>query len=207
MKSELVIRPARPCDTRPAVSLLHQAMGRLGDFFFGNGDPSRTMDILERLIARENNRFSYNYTFLAEKTGQIIGLLLAYPAGIISRLELSTGKHLFPILGLNGLLSLALRSLPLAGCREAEQGEYYISALSVLPQFQGQNVGTQLIRFAEKEAGKRDMQKCSLIVSLENEGARRLYLRRGYQVVKTKLFSRWLRRSGESGYQRMVKSL
>jgi len=51
------------------------------------------------------------------------------------------------------------------------------------------------------------MHKCSLIVSLENEGARRLYLRRGYQVVKTKLFSRWLRRSGESGYQRMVKSL
>lgn len=207
MKSELVIRPARSCDTRPAVSLLHQAMGRLGDFFFGNGDPSRTLDILEQLIALENNRFSYNFTFLAEKSGQVIGLLLAYPAGIISRLELSTGKHLFPILGWNGFLNLALRSLPLAGCREAEQGEYYISALSVHPRFQGQNVGTQLIRFAEKEAIKRDMHKCSLIVSLENEGARRLYLRRGYQVVKTKLFSRWLSRSGESGYQRMVKSL
>jgi len=207
MKSELVIRPARSCDTRPAVSLLHQAMGRLGDFFFGNGDPSRTLDILEQLIARENNRFSYNFTFLAEKSGQVIGLLLAYPAGIISRLELSTGRHLFPILGWNGLLNLALRSLPLASCREAEQGEYYISALSVHPRFQGQNVGTRLIRFAEKEATKRDMHKCSLIVSLENEGARRLYLRHGYQVVKTKLFSRLLSRSGESGYQRMVKSL
>jgi len=207
MKSELVIRPARPCDTGPAVSLLHLAMGRLGDFFFGNGDPSRTLDILERLIARENNRFSYNFSFLAEKAGQVIGLLLAYPAGVISRLELSTGKHLFPILGLNGLLSLALRSLPLVGCREAERGEYYISALSVLPRFQGQGVGRRLMHFAEQEAVRQDMHKCSLIVSLENLNARRLYQRSGYQVVKTTLFSRWLSRSGESGYYRMVKSL
>jgi ribosomal protein S18 acetylase RimI-like enzyme len=207
MKSELVIRPARSCDTRPAVSLLHQAVGRLGDFFFGNGDPTRTLDILERLIARKDNRFSYNFTFLAEKAGQVVGLLLAYPAGIISSLELSTGRHLFPILGWNGLLNLAIRSLPLAGCLEAEQGEYYISALSVLPRFQGQGVGRQLMHFAEQEAVRQDMHKCSLIVSLENEGARRLYLHHGYQVVKTKLFSRWLSRSGESGYQRMVKSL
>jgi len=148
MKSELVIRPARPCDTRSAVSLLHQAMCRLGDIFFGNGDPLRTLDILERLVARKNNRFSYNFTFLAKKDGQVIGLLVAYPAGIISHLELSTGKHLFPILGSNGLLSLALRSLPLVGSREAEQGEYYISALSVLPRFQGQGVGRQLMQFA-----------------------------------------------------------
>lgn len=213
MKSELVIRPARPIDSKLAASLLRQAMGRMADYFFGNGHLLRDMDILEKLFVRENNRFSYNFTFLAKKGGQGVGLLLAYPAGIMRRLELFTGKHLFATLGAGNMLSLALRALPLVGYREAEDGEYFISALSVLPQFQRQNIGTRLLRFAEEEGARHNLQKCSLTVSLHNEGACRLYLKHGYQIVKTRLFSRWQQCSGDnpgyldSGYHRMVKPL
>jgi ribosomal protein S18 acetylase RimI-like enzyme len=111
------------------------------------------------------------------------------------------------ILGLGEVLHLLVRLLPLAGGREAERDEYYVSDLAVLPQFQGQGIGTRLLAFAEEQAARHGLGNCSLIVALHNEAARQLYLRLGYRIVETVTYSRLQQRCGERGYQRMMKVL
>ncbi len=207
MEGDLIIRPAQPEDARPASRLVHLALGRFGEYLFGNGNPAKTQDVLEGLFVAGNNRFSHEHAFLAEKDGYIAGLLLAHPAKIMLRLDLLTSLPLLKILGVGDLLRLFLRLLPLAGGREAESDEYYISDLAVFSQFQGQRIGTRLLAFAEEQAARNGLRKCSLIVAFQNDAARQLYLRLGYRIVETVTYSRLQQRCGDSGYQRMLKVL
>jgi ribosomal protein S18 acetylase RimI-like enzyme len=186
---------------------MHLALGRFGEYTFGNGNPAKTLDVLERLFIAGSNRFSHKYAFMAEKGGRVAGLLLAHPAKIMTRLDLLTGRPMLRILGLGEVLRLLVRLLPLAGGREAERDEYYVSDLAVLPQFQGQGIGTRLLAFAEEQADRHGLGNCSLIVALHNEAARQLYLRLGYRIVETVTYSRLQQRCGERGYQRMMKVL
>jgi len=125
----------------------------------------------------------------------------------MARLDILTGAPLLKILGVGEVLCLFFRLLPLAGGREAEKDEYYISDLAVFPQFQGQGIGTRLLAFAEEQAAKHGLQKCSLIVAQHNDAARQLYLRLGYRIVETVTYSHLQQRCGERGYQRMRKMI
>lgn len=207
MEHDLIVHPAQPEDAKPAARLIHLALGRFGEYTFGNGNPAKTLDVLERLFIAGSNRFSHKHAFMAEKGGSVAGLLLAHPAKIITRLDLLTGRPMLRILGLGEALRLLVRFLPLAGGREAERDEYYVSDLAVFPQFQGQGIGTRLLAFAEEQAARYGLGKCSLIVALQNDAARQLYLRLGYRIVETVTYSRLQQRCGERGYQRMMKVL
>jgi len=207
MDYDLIIRPARLEDAKLAARLMHLALGRFGEYTFGDGNPAKTLDVLERLFIARSNRFSHEHAFMAEKGGNVAGLLLAHPAKIMTRLDLLTARPMLGILGLGEVLRLFIRFLPLAGGREAERDEYYISDLAVLPQFQGQGTGTRLLAFAEEQAARHGLGKCSLIVALHNDAARQLYLRLGYRIVETVTYSRLQQRCGERGYQRMMKVL
>jgi ribosomal protein S18 acetylase RimI-like enzyme len=205
--TSLIIRPSRPEDAKPAALLLHLARGRVGEYVFGNGSPAKTLEVLERLFLVRTNRFGRDHAFVAEKDGGVAGLLLSHPARIMPRLDMLTAAPLLKILGCSELLRLTVRMLPLAGGKEAERDEYYVSDLAVLPHFQGQGIGTRLLAFAEEQAAKHGLRKCSLIVALGNDAARHLYLRVGYRVVETVTYSRLQQRSGERGHQRMMKML
>jgi ribosomal protein S18 acetylase RimI-like enzyme len=207
MEHELNIRPARPEDAKIAARLMHLALGRFGEYIFGNGSPAKTLDVLERLFIGGNNRFNHEHAVLAEKGGSVAGLLLALPAKIMTRLDLLTAMPMLSILAFGEVLRLSVRLLPLAGGREAERDEYYISDLAVFPQFQGQGIGTRLLAFAEEQAARHGLRKCSLIVALHNDAALQLYLRSGYCIVETVTYSRLQQRCGERGYQRMMKVL
>lgn len=207
MEHDLIVRPAHPQDAKLAARLIHLALGRFGEYTFGNGNPAKTQDVLERLFIAGSNRFSHEHAFMAEKGGGVAGLLLAHPAKIMTRLDLLTARPMLRILGLGEALRLLVRFLPLAGGREAERDEYYVSDLAVFPQFQGQGIGTRLLAFADEQAARHGLGKCSLIVALHNDAARQLYLRLGYRIVETVTYSRVQQRCGERGYQRMMKVL
>jgi len=207
MKPELIIRPAHPGDAKLAARLIQMAMGRFGEYIFGNGSLAKTLEVLEQLFIAGKHRFSYEHTFLAEEEGIVAGLLLSHPAKNMSHLDMLTAAPLLTVLGFGELLNLSIRMLPLAGGREAERDEYYISDLAVFPDFQGQGIGTRLLAFAEDQAAKHGLRKCSLIVALGNAAARRLYLQVGYHIVETVSYSHLQKRSGETGYERMRKMI
>jgi ribosomal protein S18 acetylase RimI-like enzyme len=207
MVTNLRIRNATPQDVNQAVILLHCAMGSLGEFIFGNGVTSKALSVLSKLFIAENNRFNYRHVYLAEGEHRIAGLLLAFRSQILHRLDLLTGLRLMGILPFAELLQLVGRVSRQVPVRESGKGEFYISDLAVAPEFRRRNIGTQLLAFAEKQAEKMGLRRCSLIVTHGNQAAKRLYLRNGYKIVHYFNSTRPRQFPWEAGYYRMVKDL
>mgnify|MGYP005837648531 CR=1 FL=1 len=59
----------------------------------------------------------------------------------------------------------------------------YIYGFRVRPQFRGRGIGSQLLLKAENELIQRGFKRITLNVARDNQAARRLYERFGYQVV------------------------
>jgi ribosomal protein S18 acetylase RimI-like enzyme len=205
-RPKVTVRPARPTDMPLAVSLLSLSMDDSSKHIFE--DQHRSLDsLLAALFVHPGGRFSYRFASLAELDRRSVGLLLAYPGRLITRLDLATGRLLLPLVGPLGLARLAWRSRSMRHIHEAEADEYYISNLAVLPPFQGQKVGTRLLKQAAKAARSAGLLKCSLLVSTDNHRAHQLYRRKGFRVVQILTLSRPGYHEGRRSYYRMVKSL
>lgn len=200
MNPRILIRPARPDDAAAAASLIRLTMGGSADSFADIESGWSSEKLLSALFVRGGGRFGYRVGTILEADEAAVGLLVSYPASKMAMLDWSTGRNLLSVLGVRALIRLTKRIVPKMNIHEAERGEYYISNIGVLPDFQGNGYGARLLTFAEQQARKSNLNKCSLIVDEHNDGAIRLYQRFGYKVV----FSG---RLGESGYHRMVKEL
>ena len=205
-RTDFFLRPARPEDAPPAAEMLNQSMRWMGDDMFGSDRRRLVLETLAGTFRIPYGRFSYRYSYVADKAGQAVGLLVAYPGTFLTRLDIAMGRYLVTQFSPAALIRLVWRSLALAG-PEAERGEYYISNLAVQPPFRGQGIGSQLLALAEQQARNADLHRTSLCVDMDNEGAFRLYQRAGYQVVLTQHFKPRAIPPASPGYRRMVKML
>jgi ribosomal protein S18 acetylase RimI-like enzyme len=187
--------------------LIYLPMGRLADFLFGFGDPARANAVLAKLFARRNNPYSHQFAKVAEVGGKMAGLLLAYPYRMLKRLKAPMARQLVAIYGLADMCRFVHRSWPLFGLCEAEEDEYYICTLAVVPELQGKRIGARLLAYAEAEAEAAGLLKCSLGVEVGNDGARRFYERHGYVAFATVKPAYLAGRMSYPGFHRMVKVL
>jgi ribosomal protein S18 acetylase RimI-like enzyme len=202
----IVIRPAIPEDAPIAAQLLYQTMGRLADYIFGS-EPQRTVieTITHLYCSPGKNRLCYRFAWILELEGMTAGILVSYPGMDVRRLDLETGLSLAGWFSLPSLVCLAWRAWNLPGI-EALPGEYYLSNVSVLPEFQGRGHGSRLLAFAEEQACGLQITRCSLCVDMDNTSARRLYERTGYHVSHVQFNRQGAERAGK-GYFRMLKLL
>lgn len=206
-EADTLVRPAAPEDAAECAELVYMPMGRLADFLFGFDDPAFARRVLERLFAQHANRFSYEFADVTQIEGQVTGLLLGYPEHAMQHMQLSMFRQLSAIYDWGQMLRFLRRTLPLARLAEAEAGEFCIFSLAVRPEFQGRGIGTRLMRHAETRARQAGLAVCSLGVEVDNDGARRLYERLGYQVVATVRVPHLEARIGYPGFHRMTKHL
>ena len=207
VSNTIIVRPATSADVKIGAGLIYMTKGRLADFLLGADTPSKAESVLAELFVKERNRYSYQFVDVAEMNGKIVGLLLSYSGREMQSLKFPMARQLFVIYGLPGLFRFVRRSLPLMGVKEAKADEYYINALAVLPGFQGQGIGTQLLHRSENKARTLDLSKCSLTVEIGNRQAISLYKHRGYKIVKTVEIKQLYRRIAYRGLHRMVKEL
>ncbi len=200
-----LIRPARDTDAGLAASVLHSSMGELADYLFGDGTHPVEKS-LARLFQSEGNRFSWQYSWVLEDPAQAAGFLLAFPGQWMARLQMALFAGMFSVYGLAGTIGMVGRMLPLVNVREAEADEYYISNVGVLPPFQRRGYGTRLMAFAEEQARKAGLKKCSLTVDVQNSRAIRLYQQLDYKIASSRHFTGRVA-AKESGMHRMVKEL
>lgn len=195
------LRPARLDDAPMAAELLRLSMDEYGYslFEFGGHPGNRT---LTGLFQRGGHRFSFEETTVAEMDGKAAGFMISYAGARLSSLDLGVGRQWFSLYGLRGFFRLAFRAIPMMGVHEAERDEYYVSNLAVLPRFQGQGIGTRLLAFADEQARRAGLMKCSLNVESANHGAFHLYERMGYRRVLDGSDA-----SSEVKYYRMVKQI
>lgn len=200
MTNRISIRPARPDDAPLAAAVFRLSLGAFGEYLMGRD--SRAAEIATmRLFSSDAGRFGYSLAHVAELNHRPLGMLLAFPAADMTRLNLSVVKYLPRAFGWN-VFGFVARVLAIACIKEAEVDEYYISAIGVLPAAQGQGLGKRLLLHADELARKQKLKKVSLMVALENKIAQRLYKRNGYNIAFTRND-----KNPFASYHRMVKKV
>ncbi len=201
----MLARPALPQDAPCAAGLIATTMDEFGRSLFGSGNAQLLLRTLRELFIRKGNRFSHEFSTLAEIDHRTAGLLLAFPARLQMQAQLKMAGALPAILGWRAALRLLLRALPAAGAREVAGGEFYIAHLATHEDFRRKGVARFLLETAEGLARSAGLTKLSLIVVPENLPAVSLYRGWGFsiaEVVHTRWFEGGLR---VSSHYRMVK--
>ncbi|MBM3152090.1 MAG: GNAT family N-acetyltransferase [Chloroflexi bacterium] len=203
--NDIHIRPARPQDAVLGGESLRLSLGSVAVLMFGAVPGHAMPDILVEMFSHPRGRFSHSHGLVAEWQGHAAGLLLAYPSAWLTRLNFQMGSYLLTRYGLVALLRMILPLKDYSPVKEVGKGEYYIGNLAVLPEFCRHGIGAGLLAAAEGQARRLGLTRCSLLVALDNDPARRLYEKCGYKVIHTTHITR--SGGGEDGGHRMVKTL
>jgi ribosomal protein S18 acetylase RimI-like enzyme len=171
----IVTRPATRADAAEIALLVNIAVHGGIARGWANGEAAEgTYDPIEvgRLdMLDDDTEFGWTSVTIAEtKGGEIAGMLLGYrKPDAFEAVPAEVTGFMRPIEEL-----------------EAEaNGTWFISMLGVHLKWRGRGVGSQLLDVAEVKRGETKAHGVSLIVEDDNDGARRLYDRRGY-TVRTK---------------------
>lgn len=125
-------------------------------------------EVGQRRAAREEGGFSYRNAHVIEVDGQVAGMLLGY--------------RLPDPYEVGDLSDLPEVVRPLVELEAQAPGSWYVNAVAVFEAFRGRGYGTQLMDLAERLARGSGADQLSLIVAEQNDGARRLYERLGFEV-------------------------
>ena len=180
MTNNLTIRPARPDDAGRAAALLYSAyLHQQVNYPLQEEEENLFIERLQYFFCREGNRFSYQYIQVAERSSEVVGLVLSFGGRDEARLNAAVGNWLE---------------------REAQDEEWYIDALAVFKNWGHKGIGTRLLQTAEQQALQHHYPKIALHVAQGNTQALHLYTQLHYVVTQqTFLYQR--------PHVRMVKTL
>ncbi len=115
--------------------------------------------------------FSYSNCTVAERNGEVIGMLVAFPVEPDPDVS-DPDEEVDPVLKPYSELE--------------RPGSFYICGMALFPEYRGEGLGTGLLDLARQQAYQRGLEELSLIVFEQNEqnaGAKRLYERHGFREV------------------------
>ena len=161
------LRRAGDGDSRKIAELFRISAGGVADYIWQLLAPEfpglSLLDIGECRYGREGEAFSYQHCTIADRDGEVAGMLHGYemPAG--------TAPEDDPV-----LRPYAELEVP---------GSFYISGVAVYDRFQGAGIGNQLMDHARQIAMADGLSSLCLIVFAQNEGAVSLYRWLGYKIA------------------------
>jgi ribosomal protein S18 acetylase RimI-like enzyme len=210
MPKKVLIRPARPKDALVVAQLMYYASSNYILAFFGKPE-SKAIGVLRRMFRLPRHTTSYTYAFVAEDEGDVVGAFSGFDGKswrVSARASWMYGPIWFAVIPpwqiprMIAAFADFSKAMPLIS-----NEEYYIEHLAVLPEKRGQGIGEQLMEFAENQARAKGLKRVTLSVGIENEGARRLYERLGFQTIKVVADSSYCKRFNFQGSIRMAKPI
>ncbi len=177
MASDVIIRDAEPADAPLIAWDLETATGKMFSIMLGG----RWESILTRVVSIPGHAWSIAQARVAEVDGQPVGVILSGPAYLPAPDD-SLGLPWSWTRLRSALFGFAFRPF-LAFMKHHGPGEWYITAVSVMPEARGHGVGSILLRDAAQQARAAGMARVTLDVDQKNEAARRLYLREGFTLI------------------------
>lgn len=138
-ESHFIFRPAIKEDCRVIAQLYQVSSDGIADYIWSKiaTADEDVLDVGRRRYERENTCFSYQNCTIAEVSGQIVGMLVAFPMHV-DRTEVEED----PVLAPYALLE--------------EDHSYYICGVALFPESRGQGVGSKLMALAEQQACKKN---------------------------------------------------
>jgi len=165
MSTEVQFRPARKQDSGDIAKLFAISSDGVANYVWSTlAEPGEyPFDVGRRRYEREDTLFSYRNCTIAEVNGAIAGMLVAFPMQVDPDAEPETDPVLAPFSKLE------------------EDNSYYICGVALFERFRGNGIGSRFMQLAEEKAKALGLEKSSLIVFEQNQGATRLYERLGYK--------------------------
>ena len=137
------------------------------------GENETAMEVGIRRVSSENIAFSYSKTRVCEEEEEnVLGMLIAYRLPTPYPIDVADD---FPEI-VRPLVQLEARA----------PGSWYINAVATYPEHQGRGVASLLIEDSVERARLLGCHQASLIVASENEQAKRLYVRFGFNDVASR---------------------
>jgi ribosomal protein S18 acetylase RimI-like enzyme len=171
--SKTQYRPARQDDASAIVELFAIAGQGIPEYVWSmqatNGQ-SPIQIAIERLCGDGAN-FSYRNVTLAEREGEVVGMLLGYVLPEPTQADIAALDTLPPVLR------------PMVTLEQRAPGTFYISALAVREEHRGNGIGSKLLYKSRQKALAAHTARITVEVFEENEGALRLYQRHGFRLL------------------------
>ena len=171
MLDKVTFRLATKEDSRAIAELFRISSDGVVDYVWMTLAPEypglEPVEIGAHRYAREEGNFSYTSCVVAEREGEVIGQLCAYPE--VASVE-EPDEAVDPV-----LRPYARLEIP---------DTLYISSLAVFDGFRGMGLGTEMLSIARKQARERGLDALSLLVFEQNTGAVKLYEREGFREVE-----------------------
>jgi len=164
----------------------------------------RAPEVIAHAYVRPNNEYSHENVLFAERAGQTAGMALGFTAAKRRGFPANPLRQAegYPTLRaeLIGLLAHPMLRI----LETVPDGDFYLLSLAVDEDSRGLGVGSALLDAMEGRARATGSRRFSLDVAVKNDGAQRLYARRGLTIE-----SRWPKRLnlGSFGLYRMAKIL
>lgn len=164
MNEATMLRPAQPNDAERGAALLSSAYMHTQVVYQPQKDAENWfIQRLQHFFREDGNRFSYQFTYVAEHRSEVVGLILSFAGREEERLNAATGLQLE---------------------REAQDNEWYVDALAVFKDWGRRGIGTGLLHIAEQQARQQGYPHIALNVAQENEQALSLYQRLQYVITQ-----------------------
>ena len=159
-------RPARKEDCATIAVLYRISSDGVADYIWTKSavPGEDILDVGRRRYEREGTAFSYQNCTIAEVSGRIAGMLVAFPMRVDP-----AHTEADPVLAPYSKLE--------------EDDSYYVCGVALFPEYRGSGLGSRMMALAEEQARAKGFRKLSLIVLEANAGAKRLYDRLGYREV------------------------
>ena len=180
----VLIRPAAP-DHAEGL-LFARYLDQAGEGFFRFLLGRNAEQIIATSFSEPGHALSFEHVMFAERDGEIAGMSSAF-TGAQHRgfseepLRRAAGRAAFRMRCVQMLLRPLWRIL-----NTVPEGDFYLQGMAVEPELRGAGIGSLLMADTEDRAGRAGSARLCLDVAAKNEGARRLYERRG--MVES---SRW----------------
>jgi ribosomal protein S18 acetylase RimI-like enzyme len=168
--------------------------------------------VWRELFSIPRHIYSHSHALVAERDGQVVGLLLGLDPKTWEVAQRAMGSEIrfkwlkiirpwhFPRL-IGAIINMASMFEPLS------DEDYTIQALATLPAARRQGVATQLMESAVDQARSNGLKRIVLDVLIENKDARRFYERLGFREVKRITDPRFCRWFGVQGSICMAKEI
>jgi ribosomal protein S18 acetylase RimI-like enzyme len=189
--SQVRVRKARQEDVAAVAELLFESAPDMYERY--SGGRMRALATIRRAFEEPGTVASCEVVWVAELDGRIAAAMAAFPVA-----EAAERSRVYLRLTLRGTAFWrwpATLRLYLAGGRASpnpREDSLYIDALATDPAFRRRGAAQALIEQAAHEAGARSLPAVTLDTTLNNEAARALYARAGFDEVAYRAAGRGL---------------
>ena len=174
LKMDIKYRPAEKNDSAKLAELIDIASDGVAEYLFhGLVQGMTTVQVITHNLANDNYPHSFRSAIVAAEATGVIGTALSYP----SSYHEITGemRDFFPKERLTHLHQFYSARV---------ENSWYLDTLGVIQRLRRRGIGETLISLTKEKAIENGFHVLSLIVFADNEPAKALYERTGFEVVK-----------------------